>query len=90
MVYPFNVDILSKKKDSRTVYQHVAVLLSFCIWVNRKNFYKMANKKPINLQRFYLHFRDVAIIISKVSCYGLLAQLVEHLTLNQGVQGSSP
>ncbi len=22
--------------------------------------------------------------------YGLLAQLVEHLTLNQGVQGSSP
>ena len=26
----------------------------------------------------------------KITSYALLAQLVEHLTLNQGVQGSSP
>ena len=27
---------------------------------------------------------------NKTQGYALLAQLVEHLTLNQGVQGSSP
>ncbi len=41
-----------------------------------------------------LHLLKVCIIISFVvetaNFYGPLAHLVEHLTLNQGVRGSSP
>ena len=46
---------------------------------------------------FYSHFRKKTLAISAnidynipVDRYAPLAQLVEHLTLNQGVQGSSP
>ena len=54
-------------------------------------------KKETRLLKKYLHFRNGSFIISLASSIGdegkrkaRLAQLVEHLTLNQGVQGSSP
>ena len=36
------------------------------------------------------HAPNVGSIPARVTIYAPLAQLVEHLTLNQGVQGSSP
>ncbi len=72
------------------------ILLSFVrdfIVLRCKNFFMVFLKK-------YLHFKNSSHIITlalrrysfetdKIE-YALLAQLVEHLTLNQGVQGSSP
>ena len=36
------------------------------------------------------HAANRSSILLRVTIYAPLAQLVEHLTLNQGVQGSSP
>ena len=52
-------------------------------------------KKNINFfLTFYSWFHIIILALRKQTYnligYALLAQLVEHLTLNQGVQGSSP
>ena len=50
------------------------------IYIFQKNFKKSIDKSK---KVWYYIFCDVEI-------YAPLAQLVEHLTLHQGVQGSSP
>ena len=47
-------------------------------------------KKSSISRKKYLHFEKTSTIIAPLTGYAPLAQLVEHLTLNQGVQGSSP
>ena len=52
-------------------------------------------KKETRLLKKYLHFYKLSYIIAfalfnQYVSYARLAQLAEHLTLNQGVQGSNP
>ena len=47
-------------------------------------------KKILGIRKKDLQNEKTSTIIAVLNGYAPLAQLVEHLTLNQGVQGSSP
>ena len=49
-----------------------------------------AEKKPDKIRKKLLQKGRLSTIMTVLARYAPLAQLVEHLTLNQGVQGSSP
>ncbi len=52
---------------------------------------KSKNKINRNLKKLLTNLqKDSIISLAIEKMYAPLAQLVEHLTLNQGVQGSSP
>ena len=50
---------------------------------------KLTNKKDI-LKKYLQNIMPYLIITLAFKIYAPLAQLAEHLTLNQGVQGSNP
>ena len=90
--------VLYYNTDTRLVILELLCLLKiskskgvYYAFKNNKIFLKKCLHFIITSHIITLAFGKSKVIrTKKITSYALLAQLVEHLTLNQGVQGSSP